>query len=70
LGKFQTEFNHGTSLLVDIIDTLINETMSAKTDFKIIEKKVIQLENRIGSIHSADIMSSEKTKFLTNELEE
>lgn len=50
-------------------EIMINDVLNSKQDFRLMETKVEQLETRLGSIHSSDIIQSEKNKFLNNELD-
>lgn len=56
-------------LFDDEFTTILNEYLSAKTDQRLLDKKVEQLENRLASIHTTDIVNAEKSKFLSNEID-
>ena len=60
------------ALFTDEFDTLSTEVIGAKSHTKLMEKKVEQLETRVGAMHvnaGQDAVQFEKTKFLSNEVE-
>jgi hypothetical protein len=63
------ELRNFANLFTETQELIISEMLTMNQDNRIMETKVNQLEGRLGNIHTNDIVTNEKNKFLNGEVE-
>eukprot|EP00347_Sterkiella_histriomuscorum_P021698 403333074 len=69
LNQITIDLKNFTNLALEQFDVILDEVQLAKQDNKLMEKKIEQLENRVGSQHTHEQINTEKQRYLSNEME-